>query len=157
MNPQLETSLITAFAAILGTVAGGLSTFATTVYTARYGARRDLMLKNVASREELYSGFITEATSLFIDSLDKSLDKPETLLNLFATIGRIRLVSSDRVLEAAEKIGEQIYESYRRPAMTIEEVWQQLHQSDHVDQHLRDFTKACRDEREAMMRGISHP
>jgi len=81
MNPQLETSLITAFAAILGTVAGGLSTFATTVYTARYGARRDLMLKNVASREELYSGFITEATSLFIDSLDKSLDKPETLLS----------------------------------------------------------------------------
>lgn len=157
MNPQLETSLITAFAAILGTMAGGLSTFATTVYTARYGARRDLMLKNVASREELYSGFITEATTLFIDSLDKTLEKPVTLLNLFATIGRIRLISSERVLTAAEKIGEVVYESYRRPAMTIEEVWKQLHESDHVDSRLREFTLACREEREEMMRGISHP
>jgi hypothetical protein len=157
VNPQLETSLITAFAAILGTMAGGFSTFATTVYTARYGARRDVMLKNVASREELYSNFITEATTLFIDSLDKTLDKPATLLNLFATIGRIRLVSSDRVLAAAEKIGDQVYESYRRPAMTIEEVWAQLHESDHVDSRMKEFTLACREERESMMRGISHP
>jgi hypothetical protein len=157
MNPQLETSLVTAFAAILGTMAGGLSTFATTVYSARYSARRDVMLKNVASREELYSSFITEAMALYIDSLDKSLEKPETLLNLFATIGRIRLVSSDQVLAAAEKIGDAIYESYRRPSMSVEEVWEQLHQDNSEDSHLKQFTRACREEREAMLRGISNP
>jgi hypothetical protein len=154
MNLQLESSLITAFAAILGTVAGGFSTFATTVFLARHNARRDMLLANITSRETLYSDFIKEATTLYIDSLDKSLGNPATLLNLLASIGRIRLVSSDRILAAAEKIGEEIYASYKRPALTIEEAWAQHH--DATDP-LKEFTEACREEREKMLRTLTRP
>ncbi len=47
----MDTSgLIPAFAAILGSTVGGLTTFATTFLTQRYNARRDMREKDLANR-----------------------------------------------------------------------------------------------------------
>jgi hypothetical protein len=55
----MDTSgLIPAFAAILGSTVGGLATFATTFLNQRYTARRDMLEKDVANREKLYSEFL---------------------------------------------------------------------------------------------------
>jgi hypothetical protein len=56
---------IPAFAAILGSTVGGLTTFATTFLNQRYMARRDMLEKDVANREKLYSEFLTEVADLF--------------------------------------------------------------------------------------------
>ena len=53
-------SSIAAFSAILGTTVGGLSTFATTFLSQRYAMRRDILAKDVANREQLYSEFLKE-------------------------------------------------------------------------------------------------
>jgi hypothetical protein len=62
----MDTSgLIPAFAAILGSTVGGLTTFATTFLNQRYMGRRDMLEKDVANREKLYSEFLTEVADLF--------------------------------------------------------------------------------------------
>ena len=53
------------------------------LFAQRNQAHRDLLSRDVANREELYSQFIKEATNLFIDSLDKTLENPGSLLGLF--------------------------------------------------------------------------
>ena len=68
MDPATQSASITALAAIAGSVVGGLASFATTYFTRRNQAHRDLLSRDVARREELYSHFIKEATNLYIDS-----------------------------------------------------------------------------------------
>jgi hypothetical protein len=104
---------------------------------------RDLLSRDVAQREELYSQFIKEAANLYADSLDKTLENPASL------IGRIRLLGSDKVLAAAEKVAETIVDSYNRPPTTFEDV-HKVARERHVDP-LKEFTEACREEQKATL------
>ena len=98
----------------------------------------------MAHREELYSRFIKEAANLYVDSLDRTLEKPASLIIMFSLIGRIRLVSSDKVLAAAEKAPESIVDSYNRPPRTFKDLYNEVREG-HADP-LREFTEACREE-----------
>jgi hypothetical protein len=152
MDPAIQPALITAIAAIAGSIVGGLASFATTYFTRRNQAHRDFLSRDVAHREELYSQFIKEATNLFVDSLDRTLDKPASLIGMFSLIGRIRLVGSDKVLAAAEKVAEIIIDSYNRPPRTFDDAYKVI-RDDHVDP-LKEFTEACREERKVMLKRL---
>ena len=51
----MDSSIIAAFSAILGTTVGGLTTFLTTFLNQRFAMRRDILAKDVANREQLYT------------------------------------------------------------------------------------------------------
>ena len=46
--------------------------------------------------------------SLALDAFDRTLEHPETLMNAYALLNRIRLTSSDSVVDAADQ-GQQCY------------------------------------------------
>jgi hypothetical protein len=152
MDPAIQSASITALAAIAGSVVGGLVSFATSYFTQRNQAHRDLLSRDVARREELYSEFIKEATNAYIDSLDKTLENATSLIGLYSLVGRIRLVGSDAVLAGAEKVADSIVDSYRRPPRTVEDLYK-LVREQHVDP-LKEFTEACREERKLMLKGL---
>ena len=133
----------------MGSIVGGLTSFATTFFTQRHQAHRDFLSRDVAHREELYSQFIKEATNLYIDSLDKTLEHPAMLIGMYSLVGRMRLIGGDKVLLAAEKIAETIVDSYNRPPRTFEHVYKVVRE-DRVDP-LKEFTEACREERKATL------
>lgn len=66
-------------------------------------------------RELLYSDFITECSKLVVDALDHTLDRPDTFRQVYTLVNRIRLTSSDPVLQAAEAATKEILASYRAP------------------------------------------
>jgi hypothetical protein len=103
----------------MGSIVGGLASFATTFLTQRNQAHRDFLSRDVAQREELYSQFIKEATNLSADSLDKTLENPASLIGMYSLTGRIRLIGSDKVLLAAEKVANTIVDSHSRPATNL--------------------------------------
>ena len=148
----MDPAIITALAAVMGSIVGGLASFATTYFTQRNQAHRDFLSRDVAHREELYAQFIKETTNLYADSLDKTLTNPATLIGMYSLIGRIRLLGSDKVLLAAEKVAETIVESYRSPPVTFEDVYKVLRESQ-VDP-LKEFTEACREERKIMLKRL---
>jgi hypothetical protein len=131
---------------------GGLASFLTTFFTQRNQAHRDLLSRDVAHREELYSQFIKEAANLYIDSLDKILENAVPLIGMYALVGRIRLVGSDTVLAAAEKVAETIVDSYRRPPVTFEDLYKAGLESQ-VDP-LLEFTETCREELKSMLKSL---
>jgi hypothetical protein len=151
MDPATQSAAITALAAVAGSIVGGLASFLTTFFTQRNQADRDLLSREVAHREELYSQFIKEATNLYVDSLDKNLENPVSLIGLYSLVGRIRLVSSDTVLAAAEKVADSIVDSYRRPPVTFEDLYKV--RESQVDP-LKKFTEACREERKIMLKRL---
>jgi hypothetical protein len=104
----MDANLITALAGVLGSASGASAAIVTTWISQKSQTTRERAKWKTRKRETLYGDFITEASHLIADALDHSLNKPETLVKLYANLGRIRLVSSDAVLVAAEEERRQL-------------------------------------------------
>jgi hypothetical protein len=100
--------------------------------------------KQFAQRENLYSEFIKEGARLQVDSLEQEELKPSTLIAIYALGNRIRLNSSQGVVEAAENTVREIIGSYRRPKMTAEDIRCQVYLE--VRDSVKEFGEACRRE-----------
>ena len=79
-----------------------------------------------------------------MDALSHSLEKPDTFVNLYGILGRIRLVANDAVLAAAEVCCSEIVDLYSKPNLTVEQV-RLAFERDRLDP-LREFSVACRKE-----------
>ncbi len=152
MDTATQSAAITALAAVAGSMVGGLTSFATTYFTQRNQAHRDLLSRDMAHREELYAQFIKEAANLYADSLDKTLENPAAVIGMYSLIGRMRLNAGDKVLSAAEKVADSIVDSYNRPPRKFEDLYK-LTREEHVDP-LKEFTEACREELKVMLKRL---
>ncbi len=139
----MDQNLITAMAGVLGSVSGASAAIATTTWISQKSQTvRERAKSETRKRETLYGDFITEASQRLADAFDHSLDKPETLVKLYAILGRIRLVSSDAVLTAAEECCDRIVVVYAKPNRTMAEIFTTLHSG--VFEFLKHFSDACR-------------
>ena len=70
-------------------------------------------------RQELYKEFIEEASKCYIDALQH--DKPDVpaLVGLYAKVARMRVLSSQAVLDHAEQIERKILDIYLEPDKTF--------------------------------------
>jgi hypothetical protein len=148
----MDTQLITAMSAVLGSLVGGSATVATTWLTQRTQSKRELVRIEIRRREAIYGEFIKECSARVVDSFEHALEKPETLLNAYALLNRIRLSASDAVLSEAEKVLQVITEQYFSPNLSVPQMRSLVHSKD--QDPLKPFGEACRRELKAMRRRI---
>ena len=123
-------------------MSGASAAIATTWISQKSQTRRDLAKSETRKRETLYGDFITEASQRLADAFDHSLDEPEKLVKLYAILGRIRLVSSDAALTAAEECCDRVVDLYSEPNRKIDEIFTTLHSGEL--EVLKQFSDACR-------------
>jgi hypothetical protein len=70
----------TPLAAIAGSLVGSLGSAVTTWFTTRYQDRRDLLGRQIARREALYSDFIGESSRLLVDAMEHNASDLQKLL-----------------------------------------------------------------------------
>jgi hypothetical protein len=147
MNPVM----ITALAAIAGSLVGAFGSAVGTWITARHQDRRDLLGKQIARREALYSDFIGESARLLVDAMQHNASDLQKLLPLYGLMGRIRLSSSGHVLQEAEEVVKTIANTYPQPNLTPEQI-----ESRAVNGRdpLRSFSDACRTELDSLQRQL---
>jgi hypothetical protein len=138
----MDTALVTALAAVLGSLVGGSATIATAWITQTTSTKRELVHEELRKREALYGEFISECSKLAIDSLAHGIEKPETLWAAYALLNRIRLTASQAVLTEAEKVLSQIADQYYSPNVSLEE-FRTIALSREADP-LKSFGGACR-------------
>jgi len=138
----MNANLITALAGVLGSLSGASAAIATTWISQKSQTIRERAKSETRKRETLYGEFITEASQQLPNAFDHSLDKPETLVKLYAILGRIRLVSSDAVLSAAEECCDRVVDLYAKPNRTMAEISATLHSGEF--EVFKDFSAACR-------------
>jgi hypothetical protein len=148
----MDTSLIAAMSGVLGSLVGGSATVATTWVTQRTQSKRELLRTEIRRREAVYGEFISECSARVLDSFEHHLEKPETLLNTYALLNRIRLCASDAVLAEAEKIVHFIAEQYFSPNLSVEELRSLIRSRD--QDPLKPFGEACRRELTAMRTAV---
>src|SRR5258707_14402886 len=74
----INSVIITALAAIAGSLVGALGSAVGTWITARHQDRRDLLGKQIARREALYSDFI--GARLLVDAMQHNVSDLQTLI-----------------------------------------------------------------------------
>ena len=147
----MNSVMITALAAIGGSLVGALGSAVGTWITARHQDRRDLLGKQIARREALYSDFIGESARLLVDAMQHNSSDPQKMLPVYALASRIRLSSSEPVLQEAEQVIRTIISTYPKSNLTAEEIEAQA-----VNGHdpLRVFSDTCRSELESLQRDL---
>ena len=148
MSERMDSAIVSAMAAVLGSLAGGSATVATAWITQKTANKRELIQEEIRKRETLYGEFIAECAKLLVHAFTHTLDKFDTLLPLYALINRIRLSASQAVLSEAENLLKRITEQYFSGNLTLEEI-RDLTRSEGADP-LKSFGEACRGELKSM-------
>ena len=148
----MDTALLSALSAVLGSLVGGSASVATTWMAQKTLNRREVLREELRKREALYGEFIGECAKLFMDAFTHNLEKPESLLPVFAQINRIRLCASREVLAEAERVLTRITDQYFAKNLTVEELRELVH-TEQADP-LRDFGEACRAELKSLRGGM---
>jgi hypothetical protein len=138
MNP----SVIIAIAALVGSCVGAAASIGATWISQRTQAIHQQTEARLRERESLYGEFITEASRLIVDAVQHSLERIDTLVNLYGILGRIRLLAGDSVLAEAERFARRIVDMYSKPNMSVDQIRAAL-DGDQFDP-LKDFSTAGR-------------
>jgi hypothetical protein len=150
-----NSATVTALAAIFGSLAGALGSTISAWIAQRHQDRRDLLVKRVSHREQLYSDFIGESAKVMADAIQHTFQDPSRLIPTYALLSRIRLSSSTKVIDSAERLIKAILDTYSEPNLTAEEIQSRAgKRTDKDDNPLRDFSDICRRDLESLSSGF---
>jgi hypothetical protein len=143
----MDVSYVTALAALGGAALGGFTSFATSWTTLRIQMKANQSANSKSRRQKLYKAFIDEASRIYGDALIHSTLELSGLIGLYSLISRMRILSSDEVIQNASRVARIITETYHQPNKTPGELELLINQN-HVDL-LQEFSNACRREFES--------
>jgi hypothetical protein len=140
----VDTAYLSAFAALAGSAIGGLTSLAASWLTQHVQFSAQQRAGNLSRREDLYKNFIEEASRLYTDAFEHDKAEVSNLVNLYALVSRMRVQSSPRIVENADKVVRVIIETYLAPNKTFHDL-EEILDHDGMDP-LREFSNACREE-----------
>ncbi|TFV36673.1 hypothetical protein E4K66_21915 [Bradyrhizobium frederickii] len=133
---------ISALAAFGGSAFGAVSTILSGWFGRRRRLRERHHARSFSKRERLYRSFIEEASRLYADALVNDRAEIPQLVGFYTLVGRMRILSSNEVVQAAERTGHLIIEAYLSPNRSFVDLPKFIEEMD----PLRDFGEACRRE-----------
>jgi hypothetical protein len=140
----MDPAYFSAFAALAGSTIGGLTSLTASWLTQHVQFRAQQRASNLSRREELYKNFIEEASRWYADAFTHDTAEVANLVNLYALVSRMRILSSPRIVENADRVVRVIIETYLAPNKTFRDV-KEILDNDAMNP-LREFSNACREE-----------
>ena len=144
----MEASVVIALAALIGAAIGGFASVMASWLTQRAKMRAQWTWQDIVHRQEVYKEFIECASKCYVHALQHGEADIPALVELYAKLGRMRVLSSPPILEHAERIERKILDTYLAPDRSFLELREMI-DSGSVDL-LREFSLACRAEFESL-------
>jgi hypothetical protein len=141
---MVDGSIVTALAALAGTAVGGFTSVIAGLLSHRLQVRAQWFAHENSRRQILYREFIEEASKCYIDALQHGTADITGLVGLYAKISRMRVLSSDQVVERADEIAKKILDTYLEPDKSFIEL-RDMAKNGRIDL-LYQFSVACREE-----------
>jgi hypothetical protein len=141
---NMDSAYVPVLAAFGGSAAGGLTSLVATWVSQRRKDSARRLAQEKTRKQKLYKQFIDEASKLYADALVHDKSEVSALVDMYALIGRMRILSSDAVIAKAEAVARMIVDTYFSPNKTFPEL-RQLMDSRPMDP-LREFSEVCRKE-----------
>src|SRR5271166_6621309 len=111
----MDAAYLSALSALAGSVVGGLTTGLSTWISQSVSAKASLLSSHLARREELFRDFIVSASRVYGEALTSSEPKIPELIDLYALLSRMRVLSQPETVAAAEKVMNLVVESFQEP------------------------------------------
>jgi hypothetical protein len=144
----LDASIISALAALTGAAIGGLTYGVAAGLSSRKQVRAEWLAQDRIRRQDLYKEFIKSATKSYADAVQHNEPDVPALVELYTTLGRMRVLSSPKVFKSAQQAMRKILDTYLEPSKTFMELRAMMN-SEEADL-LFDFAEACRTEQESL-------
>ncbi|MDX6710209.1 MAG: hypothetical protein QOH96_1225 [Blastocatellia bacterium] len=142
----MNIGYVTAIAALAGAALGGLTSFATSWTTLRAQTKAQRLSESKSLRQKLYKQFIEDASKAYADSLMNDKLEFSGIVGLYALVSRMRIQSTMKVTESADRIVRQVVDTYFEPNKTLTELQRMVH--DGGLDPLKGFSDVCRNELE---------
>ena len=144
----MDTSIISALAALTGAAVGGLTSGTANWLSQRSQLRAEWIINEKTPRQILYRDFIEEAAKCYIDALQHDQADIPGLVSLYAKLSAMRALSSKAVVQRAEDVARKILDTYLEPGKSLVELREMV--VDGTIDLLQSFSAACREEFEEM-------
>ena len=118
----MDPAYLSAFAALAGSTIGGLTSLTASWLTQHVQFSAQQRASDLSRREELYKNFIEEASRWYADAFEHDKAEVANLVNLYALVSRMRVLSSPRIVENADRVVRVIIETYLAPNKTFRDV-----------------------------------
>jgi hypothetical protein len=141
----VDHAILSAVAALVGSLIGGVSTFAAYWMSQRIQTRHQRLMQQAVIRETLYAEFIVEASRRLADAWSHEAEGPQVIANLYSAVQRMRLTSSREVVSAAEGVMQAILDAYAEPDKGFDELRQTI-RGHRTREWLSEFSEVCRKE-----------
>jgi hypothetical protein len=147
----MDSAILSATAALAGSLVGGISTLAASWLTQRWQFRAQTLVQEAVNRQALYAEFIVEASRRLTEAWCHHAETPEVVAGLYSVAERMRLTSSTEVIRSAEQVIRGVIEAYAAPDRTFGEFQDSIEIQIERDP-LREFSDACRADLRALRR-----
>jgi hypothetical protein len=139
-----SATYMSAFAALVGTFVGGITSIATSWLGQQRQSKEQRRARRKAELQALYRQFIEEASKLYIDALEHNTTDIAKLVDIYATLNRIRVLSPPKIIAEADTGLRMIMDTYANENTTFSGIRQSLHNG--FPDPLRAFSEACHEE-----------
>jgi hypothetical protein len=140
----MDPAYISAIAALAGSTIGALTSLTASWMTQRVQFKAQQLSNDLNRREILYMSFIEEASKWYADAYEHDKAEISNLVNLYALISKMRILSSPQIVQNADEVVRVIIETYNAPNKTFRDV-KEIVNNDKMNP-LADFSNACREE-----------
>lgn len=140
----MDLAYLSAISALAGSAIGGFTSLGTTWLTQHGQQKITQRTQDRVKRETLFAQFIDEASMLYADAFSHEATDLSKLSKLYAMISRMRLLSSQSIVEHAESVTRMVIDTYLAPNKTFRDVVE-LRKNGALDP-LKKFSEACREE-----------
>src|SRR5215475_2308877 len=96
-----SAAYLSAFAALVGTFVGGITSIATSWLGQQRQSKEQRRAREKVELHTLYRQFIQEASLLYLDALEHNSAEIAKFVDIYATLNRIRVRSSPQVIHEA--------------------------------------------------------
>jgi hypothetical protein len=138
----MDPAYLSAIAALAGSTIGGFTSLAASWLSQRVQVSAQYRATDRNHREELYKSFVEEASRLYADAFEHDNPEVSNLVNLYALVSHMPVLSSGEVVAAADQVVGTIVETYLEPNRSFRDVKELM--KDESMNFLRDFSIACR-------------
>jgi len=142
----MDPAYLSAFAALAGSTIGGLTSLTASWLTQRVQFSAQQRASALSRRQEIYMNFIDEASKWYADAFTHDKAEVSNLVNLYALVSKMRVLSSPSIVENADRVMRVIIETYLAPNKTLRDLKDILDVDNDAMNLLREFSNACREE-----------
>src|SRR6266478_3943851 len=139
-----SAAYMSAFAALVGTFVGGITSIATSWLGQQRQTKEQRRARQKAEVQALYKQFILDGSKLYVDALEHNTTELSKLVDIYATLNRMRVLSSHKVVAAADSALRTILDTYAKENATFSGVRESIIHG--FPDPLRAFADACHEE-----------